>query len=197
MKQETKDKRIGNQNWRKRKKHGNPAVRPDDKRLNNQFWKLRAKHGRDRIFTEPQILEDAANEYFDWIDNNPLTKQEVLKGGEHAGKIVTVEIGRPYLIEALCEYLGVCVQYFNQFERSLDVENNETHKDFLSVISHIRSRISRQKLEGAAVGIFNPLIVSRIEGLKDRQEVTQQSEIKVSVSDSEARKIAKSIKDSI
>ena len=46
-------------------------------------------------------------------------------------------------------------------------------------------------------GIYNPLITSRIEGLKDRQEVTQQSEIKVSVSDSEARKIAKSIKDSI
>ena len=43
-----------------------------DKRIGNQFWKFRSKHGRDKLFATPELLWDAACEYFDWMDEHPL-----------------------------------------------------------------------------------------------------------------------------
>ena len=31
----------------------------------NQWWKNRAKSGRDAIFTDPKVLRDSIQEYFD------------------------------------------------------------------------------------------------------------------------------------
>jgi len=42
----------------------------------NEFWKLRTKHGRDKIFSTPEILWDAACEYFQWVEDNPLYEQK-------------------------------------------------------------------------------------------------------------------------
>ena len=38
----------------------------------NEFWKLRSKHGRDKIFSDPNMLWEAACEYFQWCQDNPL-----------------------------------------------------------------------------------------------------------------------------
>jgi hypothetical protein len=38
----------------------------------NQFWKLRSKHGRDTLFESPEKMWEAACEYFQWCDDNPL-----------------------------------------------------------------------------------------------------------------------------
>ena len=38
----------------------------------NEFWKLRSKHGRDKLFQSPELLWDAAEEYFQWSVDNPL-----------------------------------------------------------------------------------------------------------------------------
>lgn len=43
-----------------------------DKRIGNQFWKKRSKHGRDRIIQDPQTLADASDEYFQWCIDNPI-----------------------------------------------------------------------------------------------------------------------------
>lgn len=42
----------------------------DDKRIGNQFWKLRSKHGRDKLFATSKLMWDAACEYFQWCDDN-------------------------------------------------------------------------------------------------------------------------------
>ena len=43
---------------------------------NNQFWKQRTKHGRDKIFTDPQILWEAACEYFEATDSRKWVKKD-------------------------------------------------------------------------------------------------------------------------
>jgi len=163
----------------------------------NEFWKQRTKHGRDKIFTEPETLWNEACKYFNWCDQNPWHRNEVIKGGKMAGEIKSVAIERPYTMQGLTLYLNISLQYFDNFERNLNPETNEQDKGFMLVLSRIRETISRQKLEGAMVGTFNPMIVSRIEGLSDKQEIRTQQDIKVNVSDDEARRIAKNIKDNI
>ena len=77
----------------------------------NQWWKLRSKHGRDAIFTSPEILESACEEYFKATDErNDWDGQDwVGKDGEE----VVVEKRVPYSIKGLCVFLGVSSHYFN------------------------------------------------------------------------------------
>ena len=130
---------------------------------NNQFWKQRSKHGRDKIFTTPEILWEAATEYFEWCDANPLQQQNwVGKDGDE----VVRKLIRPYTLSGLCVFLE-CE------ERSLrNYSLKEEYKDFFPVVHRIEQIIKTQKFEGAAVGLFNANIISRDLGLADKNEVT-------------------------
>lgn len=152
----------------------------------NEFWKIRTKHGRDKIFSEPDVLLQSAYEYFRWNANNPWQKAEAIKSGEFAGTIMHIPTERPLTIEGLTQFLGVNRKYFDDFEKTCS-------QDFSAIITHIREIISRQKIEGAMVGSFNPTIVSRIEGLVDKSEVKNENlNFNVEPSPEEAKKIKES-----
>jgi hypothetical protein len=128
----------------------------------NQFWKLRSKHGRDRIFSEPAILLEAAYEYFQWCEENPLTQQNwVGKDGEEVSK----ELSRPFTLSGLSVYLDCDERTLNNYGRM------EEYKDFFPVITRISQIIRTQKFEGAAVGIFNANIIAKDLGLVDKKEL--------------------------
>lgn len=143
-----------------------PATKPNDGRIGNQFWKNRSKHGRDKLFETPQLLWDAACEYFVWIQKNPLKETKVF---QFQGRIVTkdVPVMRAMTLSGLCFYLNCNEAYFRQFRLSLDKDQT----DFSTVISDIESVIYRQKFEGAAGNLLNANIISRELGLIDKKEV--------------------------
>ena len=134
----------------------------------NQFWKLRNKHGRDRLFASPELLWEAACEYFEWCDKHPWTQVDY-RGRE----LTKVELptARPYTITGLCLYLDCNVQYFTDFENRLTDSNQD--KGFSVVITRIRETIYTQKFEGAAVGAYNANIIARDLGLTDKREHKQ------------------------
>jgi|GEM_PF-436550 len=131
---------------------------------NNQFWKLRSKHGRDKIFSSPAIFLEAAMEYFENADQNPWFKNEVVKTGQEAGKLLPVPTQRPYTIEALCIFLDITHQTF------LNYEKDEKYKDFFDVFTHVRDMIENNQFEGATVGAYNANIIARKLGLADKKE---------------------------
>ncbi len=134
----------------------------------NQFWKLRSTHGRDRIFADPPTLLEECQKYFNRCDAHPYYKNEVLRGGDKAGKIVKVPMEQPYTMHGLCVFLGVNTLYFNQFEKSLEGKEDDRSKDFSVVITHVREVVYQQKFRGAAVGAFNHNIIARDLGLQDK-----------------------------
>lgn len=127
--------------------------------LGNQFWKQRTKHGRDKLFATPEILWEAATEYFEWCDANPLMSYEW--NGKDPVKC-ELEKMRAYTIKGLCIYLDVNEAYFRQFP--------ETNKDFSTIITRIENIIYTQKFEGASAGLLNPNIIARELGLSDKTE---------------------------
>lgn len=138
----------------------------------NQFWKIRSRHGRKKLFGTPQLLWEAACEYFQWCDDNPWietkTKTKAISVGEIKGKAELEEAteapnARPYTITGLCIYLGCNSAYFRQFKATLD----ENEEDFTTILEQIEDTIYTQKFEGAAVGAFNANIIARDLGLKD------------------------------
>ena len=138
----------------------------------NQFWKLRSKHGRDKLFKPPELLLEAANEYFQWCDDNPLKEQKLC---HYQGKIIKEDQSkmRAYTFTGMCLYLNCNTQYFNNFER-----NNKESKDFSLILTRIRETLYTQKFTGAASDLLNQNIIARDLGLIDKQEVIKQKVIK-------------------
>lgn len=128
----------------------------------NDFWKQRSKHGRDAIFSTPQMMLEAANEYFEYQSKRSWVKTDY-KGKDN--EMVEIPTSAPFTLTGLCIFLGVNTVYFNQFEK-------DCSEDFSKVITYIREVIYTQKFEGAAVGAYNANIISRDLGLADRQDHT-------------------------
>lgn len=152
----------------------NAKAKPGDKRIDNQWWKLRSKHGRDPIFASPELMRDAAYEYFDWCQNNPFNEIDY-----RSGKYVTVPKMRPFTIEGFCLYIGANTKYFNEFKDSIAY----TTKGFSHVYAEIQETIKNQQVSGAQAGFLNAAIVARINSISDKveskvvAEISQQSVI--------------------
>lgn len=129
---------------------------------NNQFWKQRSKHGRDKLFTSPDLLWEAACEYFEWCEDNPLI--EIDFKGKDAYKVELPKM-RAFTMHGLCLYLDCNTAYFRTFKS----QERENKKDFSTVISKIEEVVYNQKFTGAAAGFLNANIIARDLGLSDKQ----------------------------
>lgn len=139
--------------------------------LGNQFWKLRSKHGRDKLFTTPELLWEAACEYFQWCDDNPhiesVVQKRKISRDEEIIELVQNPKKRAYTIQGICLYLNCNTKYLYDFEDGLKASPN---KDFSEIITCIRETIFEQKFSGAASGFFNANIIARDLGLSDKSE---------------------------
>lgn len=131
----------------------------------NKFWELRAKHGVDALFTDPDKLWDAAAEYFEWCEENPLI--EIDYKGKDAD-MVEIPKMRAFTIMGLCLFLDCNEVYFNHFKTTKTYSENQ---DFSKVVTRIEQIIYTQKFTGAAAGFLNPNIIARDLGLKEKSEV--------------------------
>lgn len=140
---------------------------------NNQLWKLRSKHGRDKLFATPELLREAAGEYFEYCDTTPVLKEDYVGG--FATRVLR-QMPRPYTLAGLCIYVGASRHWWNEFRK-------HATPDFLEVIHEIEEMIWNQKFEGATAGVFNANIISRDLGLVDKTDVKTSGDQKVTVFD--------------
>jgi hypothetical protein len=128
----------------------------------NQFWLARSSHGRNPIFASPDVLWDAACEYFQWAQDNPLYEA---KAFAHQG-VVTIESlpkMRAMTVSGLCLFLGITVESWT---------NYRSREDFFEVTRAIDAVIRDQKFSGAAADLLNANIIARDLGLADKSELT-------------------------
>lgn len=156
----------------------------------NQFWKLRTVHGREKIFGgDGSTLWEEACKYFDWCDRHAWNKVELVK---YQGNYEEAEVplGRPYSMDGLTVFLGVSPSYFRSAKANLIAkrEANRISDDevlLLETIERIEVTVRTQQLEGAYVGVFNPGIVARVNGIADNinQNNTGDAVLRVTVRD--------------
>ena len=155
----------------------------------NQFWKLRSEHGREKLFATPDLLWDAACQYFNWCDGHPWYKvqparssqPDYYKEGEEPKrpeKLIKIPQVIPYTLSGLTLFLDASERYWTNFrsETHKKLKDNPLDKlsnDFMQVIERVETIIKTQKLTGAAVGAFNANIISRELGMADRVEARQ------------------------
>ena len=134
----------------------------------NQFWKLRSKHGRDKLFESPELMWEAACEYFQWCEDNPLIETDFR--GKDADEVHLPKM-RAFTVQGLCRYLDCNTHYFNDFKSA-------NHKGFSDVLTRIMDTIYDQKFTGAAAGFLNPNIIARDLGLSEKKEVDKKIEMR-------------------
>lgn len=127
----------------------------------NRFWEVRSSHGRNPIFANPDQLWDAAIQYFDWVEDNPLLE---MKPFAYQGVVVQEPVAkmRAMTISGLCIFLDIGRKTWDAYT---------DREDFQPITSKIEEVIRGQKFAGAAADLLNPSIIARDLGLIDRQEV--------------------------
>jgi len=128
--------------------------------------------GRPRNIDSPETLWELFQEY---IVDLKSKESEWLKV-QYVGKEGTREtdaLKLPLTIEGFKRYcwdveIGCVEQYF----KNLD----DAYKEFLPICSRIKNSIRENQVTGGLVGVFNPSITQRLNGLAEQSEVTQKTE---------------------
>ena len=127
----------------------------------------------------PEQLWKGACEYFRWVDENPwkIVEQkkavtritnamaETLPSDEIeklTNPIAEIPKQRPYTIEAMCRYLNISPDTFENYSKAVGYET------YFGTCRAIKEIINSQHLEGGMVGAFNSNIVTRKLGLAER-----------------------------
>jgi hypothetical protein len=128
----------------------------------NQFWKARASCGREKLFESPESLWNAACEYFEWIDANPLWEDKAIV---QQGVPIPNEVAkmRAMTNQGLCLFLDIDEQTLKNYG------TKEGYEDFFGIVKKIKAVIYEQKFTGASAGLLNSNIIARDLGLTDKQ----------------------------
>lgn len=129
----------------------------------SQYWKLRKNFEGARKFKTKNDLWDAAVAYFEWVEKNPIKKEEIF---HYQGEITRTYIkkDRPLTIGGFCAHAGISATSYRK--------NYVGHERFSDVCAEIEQIIYNQQYEGAAAGIFNHAIIARKLGLSEKSEIS-------------------------
>lgn len=149
-------------------RYGGPdgvAGTPDDaRRRESKYYMIRdrAMVGRDRTYLTAESLFNAALEYFDAVDSNPMKETKVFGTGIK----VDIDLQIPYTTSGFCLHAGISQVTFKAYKTLHEKEDaTEEEKHMSKVAQQIDSIIYTQKIEGATAGKFNHQIVALQLGL--------------------------------
>jgi hypothetical protein len=128
----------------------------------NEFWKQRSSHGRKPIFASAEQLETACDEYFTWVEANPLYEAQAFA---YQGTVTVHELSkmRAMTLAGLCIFLDIDRATWADYA---------AREDFFLVTTRVDDIIRTQKFAGAAAGLLNANIIARDLGLADKSEFT-------------------------
>jgi hypothetical protein len=137
-----------------------------------EYWEKRKKQGwvgQPKKIPSPEDLWELFCEYCQWVDTNPIKKEEVVKSGWLAGQKFDTNQARPYT-------WGTFELYVHEQTGLVKMDDYKSNKEgryseYTGVIQAIDSSIREQKFAGASAGHFNANIISRDLGLADKQQV--------------------------
>jgi len=117
----------------------------------------------------PEEFEKKIDSYFQWVNENPFYKYDVVKTGQDAGKELKIKVERMPSVQSLCSHLNITYQTFFNY---LKPETEQKNKKIFDIATRAKVKIESAQIDGAGTGLYQPMIVSRLNHLKDEQEIT-------------------------
>ncbi len=159
----------------------------------NNWWEMRSKHGRDKLFMNPELLWEAACEYFDYTRKNSMHHKIEHKVINGRLKTISTPLVSVLTMEGLCMYMGCSIQYFQTFEVTIKPDDPLRH-DFLAILGCIRHTIRNNKFTGAADGTFNAQLIAYDLGLRSDTPAAQSAGVVINISDKEDKSLIDEVK---
>jgi hypothetical protein len=173
----------------------------------------------DYLQESPNFLWKNICEYFNFIDDHPIFKNEQsknTKGNRPQIKIcgdlqldeqvasqlnqliVPIPIQRPYTIESLCFYIKISKTTFDKYSRLEESEyiTKETAENFRNVCEAALQFINSQHFEYSLTGIYNPLIaLNKLEENKSTMSLAKMGDITYILPSAETKDKIQQLKD--
>lgn len=119
--------------------------------------------GRPRCIESPEKMWELFQGYLNLINANPILVEDFV--GKDGDRVLRQKT-RPLTMEGFRAY-----GYDNQVTIKHYFDNQDNaYEDFCTICSRIKDIIRANQIEGGMVGIFNPSITQRLNGLKEHQE---------------------------
>ena len=119
------------------------------------------------------------SEYLEYRATQFDIKYDCIRSGERAGETIEIKIPRVPTIATFCHFIGITEKtFYNWLNEVVDIND-----DLLQLVDRIREEIRDIHLSGAMNGIYNPLIVSRINNLNDtvNVQVNEQPVVNINI----------------
>lgn len=140
----------------------------------NRFWEARSSAGPNPKFAGPEPLWVACQEYFAWVEENPLHEAKAF-AYEGVVKVQAMPKMRAMTIGGLCLFLDIDETTWRDWKVN--------RSDLSPIISRAEAIIYQQKFTGAAADLLNPNIIARDLGLADKKELSGGMALTVSPED--------------
>lgn len=117
----------------------------------------------------PEQLQKKVNGYFQQLQSNPFKRYDVVKTGKDAGKELEIKIPRMPSVQGLCAFLDIDYQTFYNW---LKPETEQKNKQIFDIAIRAKIKIESNQIDGAGSGLYQPMVVSRLNHLKEETETT-------------------------
>jgi hypothetical protein len=154
---------------------GSPAAEAS---IGNRWWLHRSKHGRDKLFSSPELLWQAAVEYFEYTIHTPMGYKIDFKNTKNGLKEIRIPYTPVLTMEGFCLYAGCSKDYFSTFTTTISKTDPKRH-DFLRVVEAIRKTIYNNKYSGAANGSLNASLIAY--DLKLRSDISSSTSVGMNI----------------
>ena len=146
-----------------------PKNTPDD-RKGKTLWQIIQDRGEKRTYQGESGPDDFWADcvaYFEWSVANDLKEAKAFSTKEGILKTDLSKL-RAFTTEGLTAFIGIGIRTLNQWA---DPNNAAYRENMRPKIMDAKLVIREQKLTGAMAGLLNPMIVSRLEGLREGTDV--------------------------
>lgn len=151
--------------------------------------------GRPTKYATAKSLWEKFLDYVAWADANPIETFNRVSGRgdtktQKSQEIAHNRVQRPYTLCAFMTFAGI--SNWTEFKK----KQNQQKPDFVRVIHAIENATKSQQIDGAMVGLYNPNLTARLNGIAEATEVAIKTDKFSDMTDEELQEEIKRIYES-
>lgn len=119
-------------------------------------------------FKDPNQVWKIYQNYLKHLSENPMHRNELIKSGERAGDVISVEVPVPPNIWGFCLFADIDRQTYYNYVGGKSENINE---ELIDIFARVDDDIKQKQITGATVNLYNQAIVARLNGLTESIKV--------------------------
>lgn len=121
--------------------------------------------GKPRAIESPEQFWEAAQDYIQWVKDNPVEKT-VTAAFQGVISYEKVPHSRPMTQYGLAAHMGIGLSTLKDYKQK---------PEYSAMFHEVTNYMTAWNIDGATSGDFNGNIISRVEGIADKQELDHTS----------------------